>query len=205
MTSGAPSTTSGAPCDGHAIACSNRQAADRLHRDLHRPHHVVQFVHRTEALDHAAFVVADVMNDEVDAQAFHPARVRDPVVGAQVVAHHLDRRNRGRRRRRGGSSPRARVPSPRPGSRRPSPSSRLRGSRRPSSSGRRRSGDPESVARSPSTARSPSASISGVPASSQSTPASTAIAAVSSASSSEVRSSEIWTIGNVSESRFMRA
>src|SRR5919202_3051552 len=51
------------------------------------------------------------------------------------------------------------------------------------------------------TARSPSARISGVPASSQSTPACTAIAATRIASSIEVRSSETWTCGRRSSSR----
>src|SRR5437763_1153584 len=51
------------------------------------------------------------------------------------------------------------------------------------------------------TARSPSARISGVPASNQSTPACTAIAATRSASSIDVRSSETWTCGRRSSSR----
>src|ERR1700682_2130747 len=51
------------------------------------------------------------------------------------------------------------------------------------------------AARSALTLRSPPARINGVPASSQSTPASTAMRAVASASSRSVRSSEIWTTG----------
>src|SRR6476620_7934036 len=46
-----------------------------------------------------------------------------------------------------------------------------------------------------SAARSPSASSSGVPASSQSTPAAAAISAISIASARFVRSREIWTMG----------
>ena len=116
---------------------------------------------------------------------------------AEVVSHHLDAERRGRRRQPGGWSPRGPGPSRRRSRRPPWPSSRPRGSRRPSSSGRRRSDVAGTAREGPSTARSPSARISGVPASSQSTPASTPTAAVSSASSSDVRSRESWTIGCV--------
>src|SRR5258708_2099643 len=51
------------------------------------------------------------------------------------------------------------------------------------------------AARKARTPRKPSARMSGVPASSQSTPARTPMAATCSASSMEIRSSESWTIG----------
>ena len=125
------------------------------------------------------------MHDEIDAEVFHPARARDAIVGGKIVAHHLhaeiapgiddapDRRlvraahdddeiGAGLRHHL-----RFEVPAVH----------------------RLQIGDDGVIGKAlrgaPRTARSPSARSSGVPASSQSTPASTAIAAVSSASSSE--------------------
>ena len=90
MTSGAPSTTSAAPCAGQAMACCDGQPADRLHRHVDGGDHGVELVHRAQALDQAALVVADVVDDHVDAERRQPAGVGDAIVGQHVVAHHLD-------------------------------------------------------------------------------------------------------------------
>ena len=89
MTSGAPSTTSAAPCAGHSIACLIDSPPTACTGTSHGRDHRVEFVHRAEALDHAALVEADVVNHHVDAERRQPLRVGDAVVGAEVVAHHL--------------------------------------------------------------------------------------------------------------------
>ena len=40
--------------------------------------------------DTAAFIIANVVNDEVAAQILKPSRAGDHVVASQVVAHHFD-------------------------------------------------------------------------------------------------------------------
>ena len=89
MTSGAPSTTSAAPCAGTFDRLLDRESADRLHRHVDGRDDRIQFGHRAEALDHAALVEADVVNHDVDAEIRQPLRVGDAVLGAEVVAHHL--------------------------------------------------------------------------------------------------------------------
>ena len=89
ITSGAPRTTSGAPCAGQSIACWIVRPPTACTGIETAADDRVEFVHRAEALDHASLVEADVVDDEVDAESFHPARAGDAVGRGQVVAHHL--------------------------------------------------------------------------------------------------------------------
>src|SRR4051794_26353862 len=86
------------PMQRHSNRLFHTQAADRLHWNIDGCDDGGQFVQRAwHAIAQcslyfriAPFIIADMMNDIVDAEIpHHPARGR-LVLGPQVVAHHLD-------------------------------------------------------------------------------------------------------------------
>jgi hypothetical protein len=66
------------------------QAANGLDRNRDGSDDAIQLVERAEPADHPTLVEADVMDDDIHAEALEPLRALDPVVGAEIVSHHLD-------------------------------------------------------------------------------------------------------------------
>ena len=58
----------------------DREASDSLHRHGHGADHAVEFVERARARNHVPLVIPDMMDDEVDAEAFHPSGAFDAII-----------------------------------------------------------------------------------------------------------------------------
>ena len=133
MTSGAPSTTSGAPCAGHSIACWMVRPPTAWTGTCHGVHDRGELVHRAQSLDQPRARRSRCGGSHVHAERLHPASRSRPSSAPRLSPMTLMPKSRPASTTRRMVASWAR-PMTTTSSRPPWPSSRPRGSRRPWSS-----------------------------------------------------------------------